>query len=409
MQLIPNIDLEKYHYELHDDRIAKYPLKDRAESKLLVVEKSNNTVKHSNFHSIVDYIPKNSLIFVNDTKVLPARIHLKKSTGGRAELFLLDPLMPSHDPQITLNSKKECIWKCMIGGKKIKEGIKLILNSHNFELKVEVIQKQFNIAECKFIWNGNHNFGELLEIIGNIPLPPYLNREIIETDKDDYQTIFSHYDGSVAAPTAGLHFTDEILSQLKLNNEIINLTLHVGAGTFLPISSNSIQKHKMHREQVFIKKDRIKKILLCKLNNENNKLKQNIIATGTTSVRTLESLYYIGKKLYYGQNNLNISQWEAYIDENKNISVTDSLRKILEYMTENDIELLNFFTDIIIIPGFEFKIIDGMITNFHQSKSTLILLVVAFLGYHLWKKAYDEALNNEYRFLSYGDSSLLLT
>jgi len=404
---IPQIDLSKYKYVLPKEKIAEVPLMNRDGSKLLVSKKSNaiqeELIDHSLFRNISEYLPDNSLIFINDTKVLPARLLMQKETGGRAELFLLEPISPSSDPQIILNTKNNCRWECMVGGKKIKEQSKLVLHDSNLTFEAEIVSKNGNIALCDFFWENGKTFGEMLEEIGKIPLPPYIKRELTNEDKINYQTVYSQYKGSVAAPTAGLHFTDDILESLKLNNEILNLTLHVGAGTFLPISSENINEHLMHKEQIFIKKDRIKSII--------NYLKKydNVIATGTTSVRTLESLYWLGKRMYYKDFTLSVSQWEPYDNQFENISVIKSLSMILEYMDKNEIGVLNFNTDIIIVPSYEFKIIKGMITNFHQPESTLILLVAAFLGYDLWKKVYSEALNNDYRFLSYGDSSLLLS
>jgi S-adenosylmethionine:tRNA ribosyltransferase-isomerase len=399
-----DINLNDYDYELPASRIANFPLEERANSKLLFVEKKSGKIQHRVFRELPDLIPENSFLLVNSSKVISARIFVQKATGAKVEILCVEPVEPSIDPQIAMTAKAYCIWNCIIGGKKIKENSELFLKNDKLTFTAKIISKNEQNAVVKFEWNEDISFSELLTKIGHIPLPPYIKREDIESDKERYQTVYAEYEGSVAAPTAGLHFTDDVLKKIKNRNiEIANLILHVGPGTFKPIDTDNIAEHDMHSEMIIINRDTLQNIV--------NAIQENkyIIATGTTSMRTIESLYWLGVK------NINseifqdkLEQWDCYNLE-QTISPVQSFQKIIDYMNLMKIDNLSFRTSLLIVPGYKFKIVKGLITNFHLPKSTLILLVAAFIGKELWQKSYKEAMENEYRFLSYGDSSLLLT
>ncbi|MDC1068348.1 S-adenosylmethionine:tRNA ribosyltransferase-isomerase [Candidatus Kapabacteria bacterium] len=398
---IPEIDLSKYHYHLPKSKIAEYPLENRAKSKQLIVNRESGEISSSIFSELPTLLnDKHHLVF-NKTKVINARLRAKKQSGGSAEIFLLSPQLPSTDPQIALLSQNETVWKCMIGGKKIIEGMEL----HTLDrvVKISILSKDGNIGFCKFSWDGSTSFLDIIENTGNIPLPPYIERELKENDKQNYQTVYAKDSGSVAAPTAGLHFTPEILNELN-NNGVTKseLTLHVGAGTFQPIKTDDIRNHKMHQELINVKKEQIIEIL------EAIELDKKIVAVGTTSIRTLESIAVFGEILNRDPNinQFLVSQWDPY--QNSNISKTQSLINVLNWMELNKFDSIIGETGLLIIPSYKFRLVDHIITNFHQPESTLILLVAAFLGDDLWNKSYNYALENSYRFLSYGDSSLLL-
>lgn len=407
--MLPIINLEEYNYNLPQDRIAEFPLENREMSKLLLVNKNKKLVEHKIFRDITDIIPENTHLVINETKVIFARLPMKKQTGGNAELLCVEPKSPSLDPQITMTSKKNCIWECIVGGKKIREDSILtsaITNNYDFEAKI--LSRVDNKALVEFTWDkDDYSFSDILLNIGNVPLPPYIKREAIESDKRDYQTVYANIDGSVAAPTAGLHFTPEILARIEERKiGISKLILHVGPGTFKPIDVDNVINHEMHSEQIFISKDNLVKIF--------NALKQNkyIIPTGTTSLRTLESLHWIGVKIIDKRFNddtvrLDLKQWE---DRNldKNITVLQSFETLIEWLESKKIQQINAVTKLFITPGYVFKTSNGLITNFHMPKSTLILLVASFIGKELWEQSYQEALSNNYRFLSYGDASLFL-
>ena len=394
--------MDDFNYALPDERIAKYPLPRRDASKLL--RWTNGEISESRFSKIAQYLPENSLLVCNNTRVIQARIVFHKPTGARIEVFCLEPLLPS-DYALSLSATGNCEWKCMVGNlKKWKEGVLeqiLIFDKKNVIFYAELIETEENTHRIRFIWNDDElSFSEILMQIGELPIPPYLHRKTEESDKKTYQTVYSRIEGSVAAPTAGLHFTTEVFESLKPKNiEIEELTLHVGAGTFQPVKSATIDRHTMHMETIAVQLDTLKHI---------QKKLTNIIAVGTTSVRTLESLYYIGKKIANLAENetLTVGQWEPY-EASSDLSVSQALQNIIDYLEKNELNVLHAETQIMIKPGFQFRIIDGMITNFHQPKSTLLLLVSAFVDGH-WKEIYDYALANDFRFLSYGDSSLLL-
>ncbi|NLI72842.1 MAG: S-adenosylmethionine:tRNA ribosyltransferase-isomerase [Bacteroidales bacterium] len=392
--------IENYNYELPDERIAKYPLTERDSSKLLVYK--NRAISESVFSNISEILPENCLLVCNNTRVIHARLVFYKPTGARIEVFCLEPAEPS-DYVLSFSSRNNCEWKCIVGNvKKWKEGTlsrSIEIDGENVQFSAEKVLTSGNTHRIKFTWdNDNYSFSEILEKIGELPIPPYLNRKTEAEDEITYQTVYSKIEGSVAAPTAGLHFTEAVFESLKKKNiELEELTLHVGAGTFQPVKSDDVSKHVMHTETIAVPLKTIKKIQ-ANLGN--------IIAVGTTSVRTLESLYYVGSGSLYEKNEIKTGQWEPYsLPENPN-SAYQALQNIIDYLEKTGQDTLHAETQMLIKPGFKFRIINGMITNFHQPKSTLLLLVSAFVGED-WKWIYDFALENDFRFLSYGDSSIL--
>jgi len=399
---IKNISIEDFTYDLPDNRIAKFPLDKRDHSKLLIYNESN--FSEDRFSNIANHLPKNSLLVSNNTKVIRARIELFKETGARIEVFCLEPYNPS-DYNISFAQNQKCQWLCIVGNlKKWKQGEltrEINVNGNTTSLKVIRVGLHNESHIVEFSWNNqNLSFSEILESLGNIPIPPYLNRDAEESDLDRYQTVYSKHKGSVAAPTAGLHFTEDVFNSLK--NKNINrheITLHVGAGTFKPVKSENIGDHEMHYEQFIISIDTISLLL------QN---KGSITAVGTTTVRTLESIYWLGVKLLSNKiynNAWVLSQWDAY-ELPSNISVSNSLSTIYDYMINSEVKYINASTGIMIAPGYNFKLVNLLVTNFHQPQSTLLLLISAFMG-NQWKKMYSFALENNYRFLSYGDSCLL--
>lgn len=398
---IPEIDLKAYEYTLPEDRIAKFPLEKRDSSKLLLYK--NKSIQHLQFYNIPELIPSESLLVYNDTKVIPARLIFQRVTGARIEIFLLQPVAPTTViPEIML-AKHPVTWETMIGNaKKWKEGETLhglvTLGDKNIKLSAQLVDK--NQRRVTFSWDDPEiSFVDVVEGSGEVPLPPYLNRKPVEDDKNRYQTVYSEKEGAVAAPTAGLHFTNEILSKLKEKGvQTEQVTLHVSAGTFQPIKAEKITEHPMHSEQVHIPIGAIKNFI---------KHAGQIIAVGTTSVRTLESLYWFGVRLIRKET-LEFFIPKLYPYENiENLpSSVEAFQSILEHMEKHNLDTLVGSTEIFIFPGYQYKVVKGLITNFHQPGSTLILLIATILGDD-WKKVYEEALNNNYRFLSYGDSSLL--
>ena len=399
-----HIHISEYSYPLPDERIAKFPLPTRDQSKLLIYRRGE--VSEDVFTSLPEYLPQGSLMIFNNTKVIQARLHFRKETGALIEVFCLEPIQPN-DYVLNFQQTAHAAWLCMIGNlKKWKDG----------QLKREMTVKGFPITltatrgECKgtshwvdFAWdNPEVTFADILEVFGELPIPPYLNRDTEESDKETYQTVYSKIKGSVAAPTAGLHFTERVLAALDergIDRE--ELTLHVGAGTFKPVKSEEIEGHEMHTEYISVSKHTIEKLIA-----HNGKA----IAVGTTSVRTLESLYYIGVLIHYNpdaaQNELHVQQWMPYEDKNE-LTPVEALQQILDYLHRHEMEALHSSTQIIIAPGYQYKIVRKMVTNFHQPQSTLLLLVSAFVRGN-WRKIYDYALEHDFRFLSYGDSSLLI-
>ncbi len=395
------IQISDFTYDLPDEKIAKYPLGNREESKLLVYK--NNEIKEKGFQNLPEEIPEGTTMVFNNTKVIQARLIFHKETGARIEIFCLEPLNPA-DYSLAFQAKGVCTWKCIIGNlRKWKTGV--LKMSFMFEGKEEFlcaehIENLDGAHEIQFTWeNEELCFSEVLELTGKIPIPPYLNRDTENSDLVRYQTVYSKHEGSVAAPTAGLHFTDSVFNRLDENGvNRAELTLHVGAGTFKPVKVEQIGDHEMHTEHIQVNVESLQQII----NAENN-----IIAVGTTSVRTLESLYWMGVKLLSGKENpYLLEQWDAYTLDGS-YSKAEAYQAIVDFMQKENISLFNTATQIIIAPGYDFKVISGLVTNFHQPKSTLLLLISALVG-DKWHEIYDYALNNNFRFLSYGDSSLLM-
>lgn len=396
------IYIDEYDYPLLDERIAKFPLPRRDASKLLVYK--NTTITESTFSNIAGFLPENSLLVYNNTRVIQARLIFFKDTGARIEVFCLEPLIPADYAQ-SLGATTECTWKCMVGNlKKWKEGQlskSIDIDGKTCTFKAELLLTEGNTHSVHFAWdNADIHFADILEKAGELPIPPYLHRDTEESDLTTYQTVYSKIKGSVAAPTAGLHFTPEVFESLQTRNiETEELTLHVGAGTFQPVKTRDIAEHHMHTEVISVHRSSIEHL--------QQKLGQ-IIAVGTTSVRTLESLYYIGLKLQLDATttDFHIQQWMPY-ETIVELSTFDALQNILDYLDANKLATLHADTQIMIKPGYQFHMVNGIITNFHQPKSTLLLLVSAFVDGH-WTEIYDYAMANNFRFLSYGDSSLLM-
>lgn len=402
-----HIRINEFNYELPDERIAKFPLTERDSSKLLVYNKGE--VGEDVFTSLPKYIPQGSLMVFNNTKVIQARLHFKKETGALIEVFCLEPAIPN-DYALNFQSTGSCSWYCMIGNlKRWKEGaLSRTFNVGGKDFTLTAVKKEEHgngtSHRVEFSWNDvSMTFADVLEVVGELPIPPYLNRETQESDKKTYQTVYSKIKGSVAAPTAGLHFTERVLESLdKAGIEREEVTLHVGAGTFKPVKSEEIQGHEMHSEYFSVSLRVIDKLIAHG---------GEATAVGTTSVRTLESLYYIGLKLEENmdltEEELHVEQWMPYDYAGKKISTVKALENIKSYLENNGLNALRTSTQIIIAPGYEYHIVRRMVTNFHQPQSTLLLLVSAFVKGD-WKKIYDYALSHDFRFLSYGDSSILI-
>lgn len=395
-----NIQASEFDYELPQEKIAKFPLDKRNLSKLLVYK--NQKISEDVFSNIANYIPDNYLLVLNDTRVINARLEFFKDSGARIEIFCLEPHNPS-EYAICFSQTKKCQWKCLVGNiKKWKNNIlskKINIQNVEITLNAKLISTEKESQIIEFEWNYPISFSEIIEKYGEIPIPPYLNRKPEASDKIRYQTVYSKIDGSVAAPTAGLHFTKSEFAEFsKKDIQHDYLTLHVGAGTFKPLKNVKLGEHQMHTEHFQISLHLIKNLI---------KFYPKIIAIGTTSVRTLESLYFIGLMLENKTNNnySTVNQWDAY-EQKYNQEPLFALKSIEKYMLKNNLGTLYASTSIMIAPGYKFKIVSGIITNFHQPKSTLLALVSAFVG-DKWKYIYDYALNNNFRFLSYGDSSLL--
>lgn len=404
MEETKHIKISDYNYPLPDERIAKFPLPVRDQSKLLVYR--HGEVSETRFTSLPDYLEAGELMIFNNTKVIQARLHFRKETGALIEIFCLEPIQPN-DYVLNFQQTSHAAWLCMIGNlKKWKEG-----SLHKeMNVKGHTITLTATRGECRgtshwvdFTWdNPEITFADILEVFGELPIPPYLNRETQESDKETYQTVYSKIKGSVAAPTAGLHFTERVLQALRDKAvDLEEVTLHVGAGTFKPVKSEEIEGHEMHTEYISVNRQTIEKLIA-----HGGKA----IAVGTTSVRTLESLYYIGVTIAShpdaGQEELHVRQWQPY-ETHPTITTVESLQQILDYMKRHELEALHTSTQIIIAPGYTYHIVQKMVTNFHQPQSTLLLLVSAFVKGD-WRTIYDYALAHDFRFLSYGDSSLLI-
>ena len=404
MEETKHIKINDYNYPLPEERIAKFPLPVRDQSKLLVYQKGE--ISETVFTSLPNYLESGCLMIFNNTKVIQARLHFRKETGALIEIFCLEPIQPN-DYALNFQQTQHAAWLCMIGNlKKWKEG--------SLQKELTVKGKPLTLTATRgachgtshwvdFTWNNDEvTFADILEVFGELPIPPYLNRETQESDKETYQTVYSKIKGSVAAPTAGLHFTQRVLDSLAEKGvDLEEVTLHVGAGTFKPVKSEEIEGHEMHTEYISVNRRTIEKLLAHQ---------GEAIAVGTTSVRTLESLYYIGTTISQhpdaSQEELHVKQWQPY-ETSSSLSTIEALQQILNYMERHQLETLHTSTQIIIAPGYEYKIVKKMITNFHQPQSTLLLLVSAFVKGN-WKSIYDYALSHDFRFLSYGDSSLLI-
>ena len=413
-----HIHISDYDYVLPDERIAKFPLQQRDASKLLLYR--HGEVGEDTFSHLPDYLPEGALMVFNNTKVIQARIHFRKSTGALIEVFLLEPATP-RDYEQMFQTRGKCSWCCLVGNqKKWKAGsLTRILQTERGTLTIIAMRKgAYGTGQLvEFSWSlqssssqeegggGHLSFAEVIDAVGELPIPPYLNRETQESDKTTYQTVYSKIKGSVAAPTAGLHFTDRVLQALDEHGiDREEVTLHVGAGTFKPVKSEEIAAHEMHTEYFSVRRQTLMKLLqhgCC------------AIAVGTTSVRTLESLYYLGLKLINNpdlpEEKVHVNQWEPYENTagEAAVPVAEALQALVDYLDRNDLQVLHASTQIIIAPGYDYKIVKMLVTNFHQPKSTLLLLVSAFLKGD-WHKVYDYALAHGFRFLSYGDSSLLI-
>lgn len=402
-----HIRISEFNYPLPDERIAKFPLPVRDQSKLLLYR--HGEVTEDIFTSLPDYLPANSLMIFNNTKVIQARLHFHKETGALIEVFCLEPVQPN-DYALNFQQTEHAAWLCMIGNlKKWKEGAlkrEITVKGKPLTLTAERGACHGTSHWVDFRWNNPEiTFADILEVFGELPIPPYLNRETQESDKETYQTIYSKIKGSVAAPTAGLHFTPRVLDALREKGVALEeLTLHVGAGTFKPVKSEEIEGHEMHTEYISVNRSTLEKLVAHE---------GKAIAVGTTSVRTLESLYHIGVTLLHNPNateeDLHVKQWQPYETalETAATPAVDALQAIIAYLDRHHMETLHSSTQIIIAPGYEYRIVKAMVTNFHQPQSTLLLLVSAFL-HGDWRKIYDYALAHDFRFLSYGDSSLLI-
>lgn len=396
-----HIRIEQFNYELPDERIAKYPLAERDQSQLLIWD--GIAPRHEHFCDLPALLHEGDILVYNNTKVIQARLHFAKETGALIEIFCLEPHTPSNYEE-AFAANGSVVWQCMVGNlKKWKQGSlsrSFFINDISVKLTADYEQEIGGMSHLiRFTWDKPFSFAQILEACGELPIPPYLNRDTEEKDKETYQTVYSKIEGSVAAPTAGLHFTLPVLRRLARNGvEEEEVTLHVGAGTFHPVKSEEIGDHPMHTEFISVNKNTLERLL---------KFRGHIVAVGTTSVRTLESLYYLGVHIAENPDNpnLHVDQWEPY--EPHTLTTEQALQAILDYLNRRHLWTLEATTQILIVPGFAFRLVGRMLTNFHQPKSTLLLLVAAFVGEENWRKIYDYALANDFRFLSYGDSSIL--
>jgi S-adenosylmethionine:tRNA ribosyltransferase-isomerase len=400
---IQEIAIAEYDYPLPDERIAKYPLAQRDSSKLLLYK--NGLVSEDVFSNLPKYIPQGALMVFNNTRVIQARLRFRKETGAQVEVFCLEPESPCDYQQIFLETR-ECVWQCLVGNSnRWKSGVlsqMISVGGKNITLSVERLGGAAAVNHVRFFWDGGCSFAELLEAAGELPIPPYLNRRTEDSDTHTYQTVYSKVKGSVAAPTAGLHFTPTVLEALTAAGvQREEVTLHVGAGTFKPVKSEFIADHEMHEEYIEVRKELLEKLVAAG---------GEAVAVGTTSVRTLESLYFLGELVSenpdISQDNLHVGQWAPY-NKAHTISSVGALNALLEWLDRNNLDCVHAHTQIMIAPGYDFRIVRAIVTNFHQPKSTLLLLVSAFVKGN-WRRIYDYALERDFRFLSYGDSSLLI-
>lgn len=399
--MIPQIRIEEFDYNLPDERIAKYPLEKRDASKLLMYREGK--VSEYQFSTLPQILPEDSIMVFNDTKVVPARLHFQRESGAHIEIFCLEPVSPEEYVSMFAVTDS-CRWKCIVGNvKRWKNDTLSLYNPGNareiseMDLRADLVERCGETSIVEFKWSNGASFSKVLEVCGSVPIPPYLNRETEDVDLERYQTLYARYRGSVAAPTAGLHFTESVLDAIRNRNiSTDTVCLHVGAGTFLPVKSSMVSEHTMHREPFVVTLALLERILASE---------GDVIAVGTTSVRTLESLYYIGVSCIEKGMPCDVGQWDPYSREYE-YSTEQSIKAIISYLKENGLDELKLGTRIIIVPGFRFRIVDVLVTNFHQPQSTLLLLISAFVDGE-WKSIYDYALENGFRFLSYGDSSVL--
>ena len=402
MKDIQEIAIAEYDYPLPDERIAKYPLAERDTSKLLLYK--GGDIREEKFANLPSFIPQGALMVFNNTRVIQARLRFRKETGAQIEVFCLEPEQPA-DYQLMFQETKECIWQCLVGNSsRWKSGVLsqvIEIDGVQVTLSVERVSSAA-VNLVRFFWDGGFTFAQLLEATGELPIPPYLNRKTEENDKNTYQTVYSKVKGSVAAPTAGLHFTPAVLAALDAAGvQRGEVTLHVGAGTFKPVKSELIADHEMHEEYIEVQRGLLERIIAAG---------GAAVAVGTTSVRTLESLYFLGEKVSENptieESELCVGQWEPYNREHS-LSTVEALTALLQWLDAKGLDRVHSHTRIMIAPGYKFRIVKAIVTNFHQPKSTLLLLVSAFIGGN-WRRVYDYALENGFRFLSYGDSSLLI-
>jgi S-adenosylmethionine:tRNA ribosyltransferase-isomerase len=402
MPEVKQISIKDYHYDLPFELIAKYPLAERDLSKLLIYKKEK--IIESQYIHIDEFLPRDSVLFFNNTKVIPARLFFKTSTQKDIEVFCLEPVSTSADVYSSMLLQSSAQWQCLVGGAaKWKEQF-VFLNSDELQIKAEIKERLSGTFILEFTWEpADKTFAEVLQIAGAIPIPPYLKRATEDIDLDRYQTIYAQKEGSVAAPTAGLHFTDKVIENVNKRNITPSyVTLHVGAGTFKPVKSDTMAEHEMHGEYIDVSLSTLEYIF------EN--IDKSITAVGTTSLRTLESLFWIGEKIAQQSNikphELLVDQWQPYVFSSNPISTKEAIKHIIDFLNLNQLKTLYAKTSILIVPGYQFKIVNALVTNFHQPESTLILLIAAFIGED-WRKVYQYALEHDFRFLSYGDGSLL--
>ncbi|MBO5864780.1 MAG: S-adenosylmethionine:tRNA ribosyltransferase-isomerase [Bacteroidaceae bacterium] len=402
MKNIQEIAIAEYDYPLSDERIAKYPLAQRDTSKLLLYK--GGDIREEKFANLPSFIPQGALMVFNNTRVIQARLRFRKETGAQIEVFCLEPEQPA-DYQLMFQETKECVWQCLVGNSsRWKSGVLsqvIEIDGVQVTLSVERVSNAA-VNLVRFFWDGGFTFAQLLEAAGELPIPPYLNRKTEESDMNTYQTVYSKVKGSVAAPTAGLHFTPAVLAALDAAGvQRSEVTLHVGAGTFKPVKSELIADHEMHEEYIEVQRGLLERLVTAG---------GAAVAVGTTSVRTLESLYFLGEKVFENpsieESELCVGQWEPYNREHT-LSTIEALTALLQWLDVKGLDRVHSHTRIMIAPGYKFRIVKAIVTNFHQPKSTLLLLVSAFIGSD-WRRVYDYALENGFRFLSYGDSSLLI-
>lgn len=400
-----NIDIKEYNYPLPDEKIAKHPLAQRDACRLLMRD-SDGSVSDHRFDELPELLPHDALLIYNNTRVINARLRFRKLSGALIEIFCLEPAMPT-DYALNFASTGRCSWHCLVGNSKrwkegTLDGVVTLKDGRKLKLSADRVERSDAGSTIAFSWDDDSvTFSEIISDAGEIPIPPYLNRQTEASDSDDYQTVYSRIEGSVAAPTAGLHFTDNVLADIDRKGiGRREVTLHVGAGTFQPVKADHIGEHAMHSEFIVVSLSLIEELAAIAETGA-----KKIIAVGTTSVRTLESLYHIGCMIAAGTWTGELPQWYPYEENHPHMTTSDALKSLAEYLRSNDLSTLVASTRIIIAPGYEYRIVDGMITNFHQPQSTLLLLVSAFIGQQ-WRDIYEHALTSDYRFLSYGDACL---